>query len=162
MDADDRRILAELEAGLPLVPEPFALLALRLGREEADVLRRLQVLREEGIIRKFRARIDQRQVGFVANALVAWDVPPEARERAGRILAASPGVTHCYERQPVPGQWDYSLYTVHHGTSRAQVLAEVAALAGQAYPAAYTVLFSTGTFKRAPAVRIGGPGRVPA
>ena len=36
-------------------------------------------LKRAGIIRKFRARIDQRKVGITANALVAWK-PGRRRE----------------------------------------------------------------------------------
>ncbi len=155
MDTDDYRLLEELQSGLPLIREPFAELAQRLGMPESEILRRLRLLREEGIIRKFRARIDQRRTGFTANALVAWRTPEETRERAGLILAACPGVTHCYERQTVPGRWEYSLYTVHHGRSRDRVLAEVAELAGEAGLSDYLVLFSTQEFKRSSAGRIG-------
>ena len=45
------------------------------------------------------------------------------------LLASFPCVTHCYERLPVPGKWDYTIYTVHHGYSRDAVLAEIRTLA---------------------------------
>jgi siroheme decarboxylase len=160
MDRTDYEILKKLQNGLPVTREPFHELGRRLGLSEQEVLHRLRALHEQGIIRKFRARIDQRQVGLTANALVAWCVRPESKANTSRILAAAPGVTHCYERQPVPGRWAYTLYTVHHGKSRDRVLAEVADIARQAGLTEYLVLFSTEEFKRAAAVRIGENGRV--
>lgn len=154
MDPIDRALLAALETGLPVCPEPFAEIARKTGIPEDDVLERLHRLKEEGVIRRFRARIDQRKVGVIANALVAWKVPIDRPDGWGERLAASPGVTHCYERRPVPGCWDYTYYTVHHGCSREEVTSEVNLLAKETGLDEYIILFSTEELKRVPAVRI--------
>ena len=155
MDKTDISLLRELEHSLPLVPAPFAEIGKRLGLTEADVLERIGRLKAAGIIRKFRARIDQRKLGITANALVAWT---PAGGGLGDQLAAVPTVTHCYERRMVPGRWDYTHYTVHHGTSRDEVLGQVRAIAEHVGCTDYTVLFSTREFKRVPNVRIGENG----
>jgi hypothetical protein len=80
---------------------------------------------------------------------------------AGALLASFPSVTHCYERKPVSGRWDYSLYTVHHGYSREEVEEDVRLLAGQAGLYRYLILFSTEEFKRVPNVRMRENGRGP-
>jgi tRNA(Ile)-lysidine synthase TilS/MesJ len=54
----------------------------------------------------------------------------------------------------VPGRWEFTVYTVHHGYSRDAVLAEIRALADQIGVQDYVVLFSTEEFKRVPTVRI--------
>ena len=79
----------------------------------------------------------------------------------GSRLASYPSVTHCYERRPVAGRWDYSLYTVHHGFSRKEVEEEVRQIAEQTGLSRYLILFSTEEFKRVPNVRIreNGSGR---
>ena len=118
VDPGDRNLLAVLEQGLPLTREPFAAIGRRLDIPESEVLDRLKRLKREGVIRRFKARIDQRKVGIMANALVAWRVPEDLYDEAGARLAMFPGVTHCYERRPVPGRWDYTHYTVHHGITR--------------------------------------------
>ena len=158
MDSTDIALLRELGRGLPLVPAPFAGIGKRLGLSEQEVMERVRHLKEAGIIRKFRARLDQRKLGITANALVAWKT---AGEGFGEQLAAVPEVTHCYERRPVPGRWEYTHYTVHHGTSREEVLARVRAVAEKTGSPAYIVLFSTREFKRVPNVRIGENGGVP-
>jgi len=151
MDKTDISLLRELEHSLPLVPAPFAGIGKRLGLTEADVLERIGRLKAAGIIRKFRARIDQRKLGITANALVAWK---PSGEGIGDQLAAVPAVTHCYERRAVPGRWEYTYYTVHHGTSREEVLGQVRAVAEKVGCPDYTVLFSTREFKRVPNVRM--------
>ena len=93
-------------------------------------------------------------MGIVANALVAWRVPDDRYDEAGARLAMFPGVTHCYERRPVPGRWDYTHYTVHHGSTREAVEAEVATCAVTIGLDDYTMIFSTEELKRVPAVRV--------
>lgn len=155
MDNTDICLIRELERGLPLVTAPFDDIGKRLDLTESDVVERVRRLKEGGIIRKFRTRIDQRKLGITANALVAWK---SAGGGLGDQLAAVPTVTHCYERRTVPGRWDYTHYTVHHGTSRDEVLGQVRAIAEHVGCTDYTVLFSTREFKRVPNVRIGENG----
>jgi DNA-binding Lrp family transcriptional regulator len=153
MDPVDMQLLRELEQGLPVVPAPFDEIGKRLGITGDEVVERIRYLKNAGIIRKFRARIDQRKVGITANALVAWK-PAGAGSDTGNLLAAFPSVTHCYERRPVPGRWEYTHYTVHHGCSRDQVLDEVNSIAEKTGCSEYLILFSTREFKRVPNVRI--------
>lgn len=158
MDRTDRELLVVLEEGIPLVEQPYREVGMRLGLSEEEVIGRIGHLKDTGLIRKVRARINQRLAGIEANALVAWR-PSGAREEANvPLLAASPVVTHCYGRKPVPGRWEYTVYTVHHGRTRGAVLDEVRALSAETGIGEYLVLFSTGEFKRVPNVRVGENG----
>ena len=161
MDTNDISLLEELERGLPLVPAPFEAVGKRLSLPENEVMDRIRHLKETGIIRKFRARIDQQKVGIIANALVAWKPSGDRKNNLGNLLASYPEATHCYERRPVPGRFEYTHYTVHHGYSRDQVLDEVRRIAGEVGCPDYCVLFSTREFKRVPNVRMreNGGGR---
>ena len=154
MDHLDLALLRELENGLPFVEEPFEEIGKRLNLTGNEVVERIRLLESAGVIRKFRARIDQRKVGISANALVAWNLNGTGNNTAGSLLAAFPCVTHCYERLPVPGRWEYTLYTVHHGYSRTAVLDEIKKIAEQIGITDFTVLFSTREFKRVPNVRV--------
>ncbi|MHB8164503.1 MAG: siroheme decarboxylase subunit beta [Methanoregula sp.] len=159
MDQTDIDLLRELEHGLPLVPAPFEEIGKRLGLTGDLVMERIRALKTGGLIRKLRARIDQRKVGITANALVAWKPSGAGDTDTGALLAVFPSITHCYERRPVPGRWEYTHYTVHHGYSKEEVLDEVKAVAEQSGCRDYLVLFSTREFKRVPNVRmreIGG------
>lgn len=158
MDPVDKQLIGVLEQGLPLVSAPFAAIGNRLGIPEREVIDRISVLRGEGVIRKFRARIDQRKIGIVANALVAWKDTGNAGGVLGCRLAAFPSVTHCYERRPVPGRWEYTHYTVHHGYSRDEVISEVRRIAQETGCPEFRILFSTREYKRVPNVRINENG----
>jgi DNA-binding Lrp family transcriptional regulator len=162
LDPLDLDLLSELENGLPLVKEPYKEIGKRLNLTGNEVLERIRKLRAAGIIRKFRARINQRRAGITANALVAWRRTDSLKGDVGSMLASFPCVTHCYERLPVPGRWEYTIYTVHHGYSRDAVLAEIRTLADHIGVHDYVVLFSTEEFKRVPNVRIRENGSTPA
>jgi len=159
MDPRDFELLALLEAGLPIVSEPYDEIGKQLDLTGSEVMERIRKLRQAGLIRKFRARINQRKIGITANALVAWRNTDELDKTMGSLLASFPCVTHCYERQPVPGRWEYTVYTVHHGFTREAVLAEVRTLARHLGAQDYVVLFSTQEFKQVPNVRIRENGR---
>ena len=96
MDSRDVQVLAALEDGLPLVPDPYGEIGRKLGMNGDEVLERVQNLRDAGVIRRFRARINQRKLGITANALVAWDCNGMPAETAGALLEAFHYVTNCY------------------------------------------------------------------
>ena len=150
MDETDRAILQEIEGGIPLSDHPFREIGERTGIPEAEVIGRLEALREQGVIRRFRARIDQRKAGITANALVAWRVDPAEALQLGGKMAEFPGVTHCYRRSTVEGRWDYEIYTVHHSRRREDLCDEVAEIAADTGIEDYLVLFSGEEFKRSP------------
>ena len=89
LDAVDRTLLDLVQAGVPLVPRPFARLAQALGADEAEVLTRLRRLAEARVLRQIGAIFDTRACGY-ASALVAARVAPEALP-AGHPLAAVDG-----------------------------------------------------------------------
>jgi DNA-binding Lrp family transcriptional regulator len=159
-----REVLAELQGGLPLVPEPFTEVASRLGVSQEAVLACLGELGEQRVVRRFGARIDQRRVGLTVNAMVGWFVPDPEVEVVGQILAADPEVTHCYERTTVPGRWDYNLFTVLHQPDRESLDRRLAALSAETGMEDCVALVSGREFKRVPAARFlpaaVPPGRV--
>ena len=152
MDETDLYLLTELEKGLPLVHHPYAVIGEHLGIEEEEVIRRIRSMKKRGVIRRFRARINQRSLGIVANALVGWEICGTDADTAGLALALMPGVSHCYRRGAVPHLWKYTHYTVHHGWSEEQVLLEVEMIAQKTGFSTYIVLFSTDEYKRSPHV----------
>jgi len=120
----DRALLAVLADGLPLAPAPYAAIGRDLGMAEAEVLARLRAMLAAGIIRRFGVVVRHHELGYRANAMIAWQVPDAAIDAAGRVLATQPGVTLCYRRAPSPPDWPYTLFCMIHGRDRATVLAQ--------------------------------------
>ena len=146
----DRGLLQALSEGLPLVPEPYAALAVRLGCAEPALRERIGALLSAGIITRLGVIVRHRALGWTSNAMVVWDVRETDVAAAGRALARVPGVTLCYERRPVPGVWPYRLFCMIHARSRASALAVLdrAAALPELSGADHRVLFSTRCFKQ--------------
>ncbi|MDA7964471.1 AsnC family transcriptional regulator [Ruegeria sp.] len=146
----DRALLQVLSSGLPLVADPYTLLARGLDRAPDEVTARIEALQAAGIISRLGVIVRHRALGWSANAMVVWDMPPEQVNRAGPALAAHPGVTLCYERNPVEDLWPYRLYSMIHARSRSEALAVLdgARALPELAGAQHKVLFSTRCFKQ--------------
>jgi DNA-binding Lrp family transcriptional regulator len=144
LTADERRLVARVVAGLPLVPRPYA----ALGLPEEEVIATLRRWLELGIVRRIGAVLRHRRLGYEANAMVVWDVPDHEVGDAGRRLAADAAVTLCYRRTRALPEWGYNLYCMVHGRERGRVIYEVKrinmTLGLDRYPR--LVLFSTRCF----------------
>jgi DNA-binding Lrp family transcriptional regulator len=149
VDDTDRRLLAAIARGLPLVPRPYAEVGARLGLTEAEVIARLAWLGETGVIRRFGVVVRHHELGYGANAMVVWDVPDGEVAALGRCLAGFDFVTLCYRRARAPA-WPYNLYCMIHGKSREEVYAHLEWMVNhcglQRLP--HEVLFSRRRFKQ--------------
>ncbi len=146
----DRRLLAALEDGLPLVPRPYAEIGRRCGLEEATVLARLRAMAEAGVIRRFGLVVHHHALGYRANAMVVFEVPEERVQEVAARLSRLPYVTLCYRRPRRPPLWPYNLFCMIHGKERERVrrLAEQAAEAAGIADLPRAVLFSRRRFKQ--------------
>lgn len=152
MDLTDRDfdLVAVLCGGLPLAPRPFAAVGAALGMDESEVIFRIRQMVASGVIRRFGVVVRHRELGYRANAMVVWDLPDSEVDAAGRRLGDCPEVTLCYRRPRRPPDWPYTLFTMIHGRSRAEVEAAIAAVAERTGLAGHRreVLFSTRRFKQ--------------
>ncbi len=148
LDETDQTLLRITQEGISYEREPFQEVALTMGISQDEVIQRLNRLHRTGIVKRIGISVNQRKLGLVANALVAWKVPQDSTELTGSRLASFPGVTHCYERSTVPGRWEYNIFTVHHGYDRQSVNNEVSSLAEAMRIPNYLILYSTEQFKR--------------
>ena len=110
----DKKIIIALQEDLPVVPEPYKMIAEEIGTTEEVVLSRLQFFREKGIMRKLGAVLRHREVGFKANVLCVWIVPQDRLDEVAEIMCSNPAVTHCYDRNTT-AEWPYNFYTMIHG-----------------------------------------------
>lgn len=155
----DRRLIAELQRGLPLVRRPYAALGAAVGMAESEVLRRLGRLKETGVIRRFGVIVRHHELGYQANAMMVWAVPEGQVDSLGQEIAGEPDVTLCYRRHAAPPRWPYNLYCMIHGRDREAVLARGRQLAAShhldRWP--HRVLFSGRRFKQRGAWYMPGP-----
>ncbi|CAO3433087.1 siroheme decarboxylase subunit beta [Azospirillum doebereinerae] len=150
LDETDRRLVVETQAGLPLVPRPYAELALRLGIAEEEVIARFGRMLDAGIVRRIAAVPNHYRLGYAANGMSVWEVPEPVIDEAGRLLAGLLFVTHCYRRPAHPPDWPYTLFAMVHAKDRAEVESRVEAMAellgGRSL--GHDVLYSTRILKK--------------
>jgi len=150
MNAADRAIVRATQAGLPLVPEPYAAVARAAGLSEAEVIARLSAMLADGRVRRIGAVPNHYKLGYTANGMSVWDVDDAAVDELGQQVGALPFVTHCYRRPRRPPAWRYNLFAMVHGKSRAETSAHVEAIRALLAPAlrAHDVLYSTRILKK--------------
>jgi DNA-binding Lrp family transcriptional regulator len=150
LSARDRRLIAAVQDGLPLVKRPYAAIGAKIGLGEAEVIASLRRLIAAGVIRRFGVVVRHRELGYGANAMAVWDVPDARVEEAGRTLARLPFVTLCYRRPRRLPLWPYNLFCMIHGRERDAVgaLVEKASTAAGLEDLPHAVLFSRRRFKQ--------------
>ncbi len=150
IDDTDRAIIEELQAGLPLVLEPYAEVATKLGISEGDLTTRLSAMKDSGAIRRIAAAPNHYKLGMTANGMTVWDVDDAVLAEVGPKIGALPFVTHSYERPRALPDWPYNLFAMVHGASRDEVeekRQEIVAILGDALRASDT-LYSTRILKK--------------
>jgi DNA-binding Lrp family transcriptional regulator len=104
LDAFDKRLLNQMQGAFPIVPRPYAEVATALGVEEDVVLRRVDELIQQRIIRQVTPIFDTRALGY-QSMLVAAKVDAEHPWRPAKIINAHPGVSHNYLRNHEFNMW---------------------------------------------------------
>ena len=128
LDAADRRLLAAIEDGLPLIPQPYAAIGAAIGLSEDEVVGRLRRLQDSGTIKRLGLVVRHHELGYRANAMVVWNVADDLADTVGAALARIDFVTLCYRRPRRPPEWPYNLFCMIHGRDRDQVLQQIEAL----------------------------------
>ena len=126
LDAVDRSIVKATQAGLPLVPRPYAAVAEALGLTAEEVMRRMQRMLDSGVIRRIGAVPNHYALGLDRNAMTVWDVADADVDRLGPEIGAFEFVTHCYRRPRALPIWPYNLFAMVHGRTDEEVAAKIA------------------------------------
>ncbi|MDU8941842.1 Lrp/AsnC family transcriptional regulator [Ovoidimarina sediminis] len=104
LDETDRRIINALQGGFPLEARPYAAAAATLGLDEAELIARLQAMREAGVITRFGPFFDVAAMGG-AFCLCAIAVPEDRFDEICAAVNAFPEVAHNYRRTHELNMW---------------------------------------------------------
>jgi DNA-binding Lrp family transcriptional regulator len=146
----DLAIVRATQAGLPLVPEPYAEVAGKIGISEEALLARLEAMLADGRMRRIGAVPNHYALGYRANAMTVWDVDDAQVDALGRRVGALPFVSHCYRRPRRPPGWPYNLFAMVHGRDRAEtqkLVEEIVPILGPGLRA-HDVLYSLRILKK--------------
>jgi DNA-binding Lrp family transcriptional regulator len=150
MIALDRRIVRQLQQGLPLTPRPYDAVAEAIGVAPGVVRERVEAMLADGRIRRIGVVPNHYALGWRANGMSVWDVDDARVDALGERVGALPAVTHCYRRPRRLPEWRYNLFAMVHGRDRDEVavhVSEIADVLGTA-ARAHDVLFSTRILKK--------------
>jgi len=125
----DRRLVLATQAGLPLVPRPYDVLAEQLGISPGEVRARLADMLDNGRIRRIGAVPNHYALGYTANGMSVWDVDDTQVDALGEAVGHLPFVSHCYRRPRRLPVWPYNLFAMVHGHSRDEVVQQTRQIA---------------------------------
>ena len=131
-DDFDVAVIRATQGHQPIVAEPYAEPAARLGLPVDRLLEHLEGMRERRLLRRVAAILFHRRAGFSANGMGVWNVPGQRIPELGPRMAAVRGISHCYQRPTYP-DWPYSVFTMAHGRSKEEcdaILDSIAELTG--------------------------------
>lgn len=97
MDAFEKRLLDEFQRDFPLVRRPYAAVAKRLGRSEAEVIATFRRLEQTGVVSRIGAVLRPDAVG--ASTLAAMAVPEHRFDDVADFVNGFEEVNHNYERE---------------------------------------------------------------
>jgi DNA-binding Lrp family transcriptional regulator len=146
----DYQLVAAIQGGLPLVEHPYAEVGEQIGLTESEVISRIDEMKQSGIIKRFGVIVRHHELGYIANAMVVWNIPDEKLDFIGRQLGLQPCVTLCYERPRRLPEWPYNLFSMVHGTNQDGVIQRISTMIDDLglQGIDYQVLFSGRRFKQ--------------
>lgn len=147
LSATDRAVINEIQQDLPLTARPFSAMAATAGQSEQAFLEQCGSLLSRGVMRRYSASVNHRQVGFVANGMACWAVSKDKIELAGQTLASLKEVSHCYERR-TNSLWKYNLFAMIHGRQTEECRAVADRVSAELGLKDGIMLFSTREFKK--------------
>jgi DNA-binding Lrp family transcriptional regulator len=146
-DEHDIAVIRATQGDMPVIGEPYAPAARRLGMDVKTLLEHMAGMRERGLLRRVAAILFHRRAGFSANGMGVWKVPSERIMELGPRMASYRGISHCYQR-PTYEDWPYSVFTMAHGRSKEECDAILTAIAEQTGIEERATLYSSTEFKK--------------
>jgi siroheme decarboxylase len=143
----DLAVIDGLQGDMPIVPEPFAPAAERIGISQRELLQQLESMRERKALRRVAAILFHRRAGFSANGMGVWRVPEERVMELAPRMASFRGISHCYQR-PTYSDWPYSVFTMAHGRSKQECDAILDSIAEDTGIEDRRTLYSSTEFKK--------------
>jgi AdoMet-dependent heme synthase len=105
LDPADLALLDALQDDIPLVSHPYDAIGRRVGIPEPEVIKRLEALQKQGVVRGLSPVLESRHIGLAASTLVALRVPEARIPAVARVINACPEVSHNYRRDHRYSLW---------------------------------------------------------
>ncbi len=143
----EKKVIAVIQGDIPVSRRPYKKIAEKVGVDEQTVLSVLRDLYRRGMIRRYGATLRHQKSGYVANAMVAWQVDEDHVDEVGHQMAEEQAISHCYRRDPSE-KWPYNLYTMIHAHDKDSCRELARQLSEKTGVKNYTILFSEKELKK--------------
>ena len=156
VDEVDKQIILATQAGLPLVAQPYQAIATQLDLTAEEVMQRMRIMQENGIIRRVGAVPNHYKLGYRYNGMTVWDVVDEQIDYLGQLIGQLDFVSHCYHRPRHLPEWPYNLFAMVHSKTKTGVTEKVNIISQELgeFNRQQEVLYSTRILKKT-GLRIG-------
>ncbi len=104
MDAEDRRIINDLQDGFPISERPFADAARKMDMNEGELIERIGRLCDDGTLNRFGPMYNAEKLGG-AVTLAALKVPEDRFNEIADQVNAHPEVSQNYAREDDLNMW---------------------------------------------------------
>ncbi len=104
LDEINRNIINTLQYGFPICDHPFREAAASLNITESELLGRIRVMRESGILTRFGPLFNAEEMGG-AFSLCAMKIPAAEFDSVAEKINALPQVAHNYQRDHAMNMW---------------------------------------------------------
>ena len=149
LNDSEKKILGAIQNGMPMSRCPYQDLSKTIGIPVDQLLTLLRCWQAEGKIRRLGAVINHFQAGHGTGAMVAWRIPQDRVDAAGRLFASFSKVSHVY-RRPSKRRWPYNMYTMVHAANPDELEAIIAAMTRQSGVTDCRVLKTVKELKKVP------------
>lgn len=120
LDKIDKQIIMEISKDIKICSNPYNEIAGRLNITVEEFLIRLKNLMDNGYIKRIVPIIRHHNTEYVFNALTAWKVQEDEKEKLVDMMKGIENISHIYERE-TNIKWHYSIYGMIHGKSKEEV-----------------------------------------
>ena len=104
MDTIDKKLLNLIQNEIPIDKRPFKILSEKLLLTENEVIKRVNKLKSEGIIRRIGGIFNSRKIGYTST-LCAAKVPESKISEVAAVINEYCEVTHNYLREDEYNMW---------------------------------------------------------
>jgi siroheme decarboxylase len=146
-DDRDIAVIRALQGPMEAIERPYDPAASELGMTTEELLAHLGGMVDRKLLRRVAAILFHRRAGFSANGMGVWKVPKDQVLELGKRMAATRGISHCYERPTYP-DWPYALFTMAHGRSKEECDAILTSIADSTGIHERATLYSSTEYKK--------------
>lgn len=146
----DRAVVTATQNGLPLVANPYQVVADTIGCTADSVMDCLKRGLEKRWIRRIGVVPNHYRLGLRGNGMSVWSLPDHKVREAGLLVGSLGFVSHCYHRPRHLPDWPFNLFAMVHGQDNQAVAKKVSKIYRllQADLREYAILHSTRILKK--------------